>query len=211
MIKISEVVREIFYDDDNAKVAAGYDVLSVTNYARKIKPQVQEKLLVDVNLKSIVVALHRILKKFEKDKYNLAPNLQNISIHSNIVEITLEKNNKNIMIVNKLRKFLENHHAFYTLSSSVGEVTLLVDQDFLPRVRKIAEGEIIMTEENLSGITVKFGTRFIKQPMLFYELIKRVSLNQINIMEIASTATELTFFIDKNDTEKAVGLLSKFL
>ena len=54
--------------------------------------------------------------------------------------------------------------------------------------------------DRLSSIGVEFNRRYADIPGMLYMLIQRVALQNINLIEIASTYTEIMFFVDEADT-----------
>ncbi len=211
MEKISQKVEKYLMNDEDAKTALQNGVLSITKYAKKIQPLIAKELLKPVQLKSIVVTLHRLEKRFLKQNHEtVTVKLLSITIHPNLAELTYERTSANSAQVNKMVS--ETGATFFAQTSSINELTIIFDNSLLRQIftyfNKI---QPLYAEENLAGITVKFSNEYLQQPMLIYELVKRLSLNGVNITEVVSTATELTFVVSRELTEQTVALLSKFL
>ncbi|MDP2586682.1 MAG: hypothetical protein Q8P32_02830, partial [Candidatus Komeilibacteria bacterium] len=57
--------------------------------------------------------------------------------------------------------------------------------------------------------TVKFPEEFINLPNMLFAIEKRLAVKKINIIELVSTYTELTFVIDKKDVLPAIAQLER--
>ena len=54
--------------------------------------------------------------------------------------------------------------------------------------------------DHVSAVTVQFAKSYVDVPGMLYMLLQRVTLQNINLIEIASTYTEIMMFIDEADT-----------
>ena len=68
-----------------------------------------------------------------------------------------------------------------------------------------------MTEENLVSLTMTFSKDFYYTPGVIFNIIRNVAWENINIYEIVSTNTELTFIINKKDAMKGYKALEKLI
>ncbi|MCB1808441.1 MAG: hypothetical protein KDJ99_25805, partial [Candidatus Competibacteraceae bacterium] len=51
-----------------------------------------------------------------------------------------------------------------------------------------------------ASVGVQFGTHYADVPGMLYTLLQRVALQNVNLIEISSTYTEIVFFIAEEDT-----------
>jgi len=56
---------------------------------------------------------------------------------------------------------------------------------------------------NISGVSIKFNEKYSEIPGLLYYIIQQITLQNINIIEISSTFTELIIYVEKKDTRLA--------
>ena len=52
-------------------------------------------------------------------------------------------------------------------------------------------------------MTAKFSKRYLQTPGLLYRILHQVTMQNINLIEVASTATEFSIFINQADVELA--------
>ena len=60
-------------------------------------------------------------------------------------------------------------------------------------------------------MTIKIPIEAVEQVGLFYVITKALNWENINIIEIVSTLTEMTFIINENNTARAFDTLKKLV
>ena len=75
----------------------------------------------------------------------------------------------------------------------------MVDKKLAPTITKIVEKKTKYQNNNISSICVKFNKNYSNTPGLLYALMQKLTLQNINLIEIASTYSEFIFFIDNKD------------
>lgn len=214
MIKISEITKELLDQDDIVKSTAARGLLNLSAYARSIKPKVEEKLLKKVKVGSIVAALSRYVTDLAPSTFGHKNIIEQLSVHANLEGISFERTSTLSKRIGKVYNSFqnENNKPYITLTQGMNEITLVAESEiaqiFYKRLKNFPS---IYHKKNLVGITVGFDIAFMKIPNLFYSLIKRLAIKNINIIEIISTASELTFVLEKHSLQIALDQLQKSL
>lgn len=211
MITIAQLVEDILIHDDVALAAAKKGWLNLSSYARSVRPIVQEQLLKDVQEGTIITALSRIVAGLEDSKRPAANVVQSLVIHSNLEGMTYERTEDlSAEIRDIYARTTTADTSYLTVTQGIHEVTVIAEaptahvfRDSLKNARKIYD------KVNLVGITAKFKVGYLEVPNLIFSLTQRMAYKDINIIEIVSTATELTFVIDKKDLSSALSQLQK--
>lgn len=213
MINITDVVREILELDDTARTAMQRGLINYSSYARAIKSKVEDLCYKEVDEKSIVVSLSRISKEFSPKEQPQNIKLLNLSVHSDLEEISYTRTKESISKIKELYKLIpDDLETFFTTTQSISEITVIGAKDIIDEVKKLfKELEPTYNSTKLSGVTVKFPLKYLDVPNVIFEISKSIARKKINIIEQVSTTTELTFIINKKDTELAVSQLSKLL
>lgn len=63
--------------------------------------------------------------------------------------------------------------------------------------------------DGLSSLSIEFVSKYVGVPNIFYSFIRCLALRRINIVEMVSTYTELTFILDEKDLERAFRIIKK--
>ena len=83
-----------------------------------------------------------------------------------------------------------------------------IEQKFLD----ILKNETVLNvEEHLISLTMTFPKDFLHIPGVIFNIIRTIAWENINIFEIISTNTELTFIIHKSNAMKGYKALEKLI
>ena len=213
MIKISGVVEEILAGDDIAKEALKLGILNYSAYATHIKQRLETKLYKQVSKGAIVVALSR-LKNVVKNTPDYRPEviIDNINIQSPLAEISYEKTKETVKKTAAF-KMKPTDESFFTLTQGLGEITVICHQELLPQIDKhMGTQHRKGRYQNLAAVTVKFNeNEYIEIPNMIFTLVTAIAVRRINLIEIVSTYTELSFIVREKNLQETVNALSPFL
>ena len=89
------------------------------------------------------------------------------------------------------------------------EVSIITNEKCEKKLLDFLKGEKILNKEfDLVSLTISFhSSDFIETPGVIFTAIRKLAWNNINIFEIVSTMTELTFILKKKDSIKAYNVL----
>ena len=122
-------------------------------------------------------------------------------------------------LLNKIKNLysLVNFEKGDTLNIILGsnEVSIVTNEKYKDKFSNFLKGEKILNKEfDLVALTIVFGSKdFFDTPGILFTSTRKLAWEQINIYEIISTMTELSFILSKKDSMKAYnalqGLFSK--
>ncbi len=209
MIKISDVVRDILTSSEVALSAFSEGFLNLSGYAKVIRRDVEARAKKPVRVGSIVVALSR-LKKSEGKATKRKPLLpevaiEDLSVKSGLVEVAFDRTRENLARLRDLyRDPAINAGDFFMVTQGTGEITIIALESALPRITAVARpAKPKAVIRNLVGLTARFDPKYLEIPNVTFVFVRRLALKHINIVEIVSTYTELTFIIDQKDLQEA--------
>lgn len=219
MIKISDVVADILYSSEVALSAFHDGYLNLSAYAASICPDVEARAKKPVRVGSIVVALSRLKKSTgKKDKTHkrtsLLPDvaIENLSVKSGLAEIAFDRTAANLARLRELyRDPAISTGDFFMVTQGTGEITIIALDTVLPHIARVMRPGMAKAEiRNLVGLTARFDPKYLAIPNVIFTFVRRLALKRINIAEIVSTYTELTFIIDQKDLQEAFLALNEF-
>jgi aspartokinase len=128
-----------------------------------------------------------------------------IIIRSNLVEVTIRNSSFSIEKHKKLLDALDREKShFLTISQGVFETTFIASRELKNIILSFFDKNDIIGEfVNLASITIRLPKKTATTPGVFYYMIKSLSWEGINIVEIVSTYTELTIILNTNDINHA--------
>jgi len=212
MITISDSVKQIISGSDVALESMRAGILNNSAFAEQIRPEIESKVWKPVKKGSIVVALSRI-----KSQINNIPKLkpdviiESISVKSPLGEISFEKTKEVIRATSLLSAKLINENGFLTITQGINEITIIYPEhlkDIIIKHFKIKpKGEY----DNLMAVNCSFvEENYIEVPNMIFSLVSALASKRINIIEIVSTFTELSFIIRNKDMQETIDALKKY-
>lgn len=212
MIKISHAVETIVRSSETAFESLRTGTLSLSAYALRIKPDVERLCVKPVQTGSIVVALSRLAPTLAQEA-PIRPlvRIDDLSVTSPLCDLSYEKTSATLHAIKELeQQRIGSVHDFFTVTQGIHEVTIVCSQKHKDHVLSIV-GQPKALFENVTGISVRFDQKYLDEPNAMYTLMGTLSPLRINVLEIISTYTELTFIIHQQDTQRSVEALTQLM
>jgi aspartokinase len=207
----TDAVREILFHSDVPLEALRSGILNLSAYAEQILPEVEKLSWKTVQKNTVVVALSRLA-----NEVTAVPPLQpevildELSIKAPLADFTFERTDENLKKAQQLPSKLGLHNTqFFTVTQGINEITVIVSQERADEALEYLGVPPKAIFRNLVGITMRFREDYLGQPNVIYALLARLAKQRINLLEIVSTYTELTAFIEEHELDKAVAVLNK--
>lgn len=210
MISINDALMDIIQGYPLIEEGLSKGLINCSAYAREIRPQIEKKLYKPVTDGAIVMALKRISNKLIKQtSKKTSVNLSDLTVRSNLSEYTFLNSatlpEKISELFNRIRG---RKDSFCTLSEGIRETTLVISSELVGDLESILKTEsLVMKFQNLSTITIRLPKEVVYIPGVYYQILKMLAWQNINVIEVLSAYTELTIVIDNKDIDKAFSVL----
>ena len=214
MLKVSDIVRDIVFSSEPELTVLSRGLLNFSAYAKRIHGDVERRARKPVQLGTIVVALSRISGEI-LDEDPLLPQivLDGITVKSNLAEITFSKTSANRLRAQKL--VTENEFAqadFMTITYGASELAIFAPMSLVqPVLRNFKPDAPKLLLERLAALTVQFSNVYIETPNMYFALMRAIAVKKLNIVELISTFTELTFLVRQTDLNELFQLLNSLM
>lgn len=207
-------VREIIQKDPIAYEALGRDMLNTHSYARSIHEQVEEWCMKEVQVNTIVTALRRM----QPDTAGLAtlvPDffMEAISVRVGLAELAMVKGE----VSHKVGKWLDRQqhrpNEFFLTTRGNQETNFIFPERLLDALKKkhTLNGVLNGIVQGLAVVTLSYPSELTFEPNVGYALMRALALKHINVVEVISTYSEVSFVISKGDVDEALDSLQPFL
>ena len=216
MVTTSHLVKKYVSENAFLLEAMSKELISYGNLAEQLKPEIENELGKKVKESAIVMALRRYaeeLQGFDK-KIKKFSFKGEIIMRTNIIDFNVIKSNN---LLNKIKNIynLVNFDKGDTLNIILGsnEVSIVTNEKYKDKLSNFLKGEKILNKEfDLVALTIIFeGKNFLMTPGVIFTAIRKLAWEQINIFEIISTMTELSFILSKKDSMKAYNVLQELV
>lgn len=213
MVSISDALSEIIQAQPFIEEGLSRGIINYSAFAREVRPEIEKRLYKDIQEGTIVMALKRLSEKLSKDrsKPKARFNLTNLTVRSNLIEFTYLNSES---LVDKQRelfnKIADVKEIFCAVSQGIRETTFIADQQAAMMIERIFASEsLVIKIDNLSSITIHLPQEVVFIPGVYYQILKLIAWENINIVEVFSTYTELTIIFANADVDKAFSILKK--
>ena len=216
MVTVSHLVKKIVGENSFLMEAMGKELISYGNLAEQLKQEIEKELGKKIKEPAIIMALRRYaddLRDFDKKTRRFRFEGE-ILMRTNIMDFNIVKSNS---LLNKIKNLygLIDFERGDVLKIIVGnnEVSIITNEKYKEKLSNFLKGEKIINKEfDVVSLTLSFRSKdFIYTPGVVFTAVRNLAWNNINILEIVSTMTELTFILKKKDSIKAYNILSSLV
>jgi len=214
MERVSDAVQAIIEANPSLQFGLHHRLLNLSQVARFICPLVEARVLRPVRPSAILMSLSRLQRQWEaRDPAPLRSfRIERINIQGGLCALTLPRQPELFQKLGELLKRVQEEGGYLTLTEGVREVTVILDQrhaSLIPEVLHVTPRRI---HSNLTGLGVTFRKEYVDTPGLLYQLLQQLALQNINVIEVASTTTEFHIYLDDRDVHVAFeSLYNRFI
>ncbi len=214
MVTISHVVQKIVNDKIFILEPLSKGIISNVSLAEQLKPEIEEELNKKVKTHAIVMALRRYAEEIKKTHKDITFDYSSeIILKTDICDIALLRSPT---LFTKLKRFYDivdfEKGDILNIIHGRHEVVIVTNERYMKKSYELFKGEkIFNVEKNLVSLTLTFSYDFLHTPGVIYNVIRALAWDNINIYEIVSTNTELTFILNKKDSANAYRVLGRLV
>lgn len=211
MVTIAHLVEKIIEQKPFLQEGLSRGIINNAALAEELRPELERELKKKVKFSAVNMALRRLSEKLEHHCFptvRFAPDTD-IAIKSNLVEIILHKNKESQAFISKLSRLVGvDGGSFLTITQGLYEIMILTNQANERKIVAALPKRLIkMIIHDLSSLTLKIPPKSIETAGLFYLVTKTLNWENITIIDLVSTLTELTLIIHEEDAAKSFNLL----
>jgi aspartokinase len=204
MKKISDATREIVNANPLFHFGLHHRLLNLSQVARYILPLVEARAQKEVGESAVLMSLSRLQSALppvgEPEDYVL----NRIAIHSGLCSLTVFKTKRVQGELNRLYNAVRKQSGFISITESASEVTAIIDDRNFNMAEHMFSEPLRYVYRDIVAVGVKLSEEAISRPGVIYQLIGQVTLQHINIIEVASTATEFSIYVQSEDALMAM-------
>lgn len=183
-------------------------ILNLSAYAESIVPLVEKRLIKSVKRGSVITALSRMSAGISHVAPLRSPiHIEDLSIKSPLCELTYERSAEIIQNISQ-QSFQYRGKGFFTVTMGIGEVTMIIPQGLKEQIMKQFKSNPKGQYDNLCAITTRFSeNEYIEVPNMIYTMVAVLAGRRINLIEIVSTFTEISFIVRQKDLKNTIDVM----
>ncbi len=212
MVTISHLVAKMIEKKPFLEEALAQGIVNYAALAEKLTPFIEKELGKKVRYSAVMMAIRRFRETIERG-FVVGSNLKfkdtDITIKSDLVEITLLKSPSALQNVQKVYSIADNQRGdFLTVTQGIYEVMVICPKQLKSQVIKLFYSEKkLAVIDGLAALTLKLPVDAVDTIGYFYAVTKALNWDNINIVEIVSTFTEMTYVLKEDDVARAFDVL----
>lgn len=213
MLTVSQTVEEILQRSPFLTEAMHEGVANNAQIARRIKPEVEKRLMEEVSEGSIAMALHRLSKEIQRPLFGerFLKQMSDITVRSNLVEFACPASTELPHLLDVLSTSIHTRKdTFFNFSRGLHESLIIVSREFEKDVENILKGEKdVKKADGLSAITLRLPESSLNVPGVYYPILKALAMEGISFVEVMSVRTELSILFEEKDVDRAFSILKR--
>ena len=215
MVTVSHLVKKTVNSRPMLQEALIEGIVNFAYLAETLQPRIESEFGDEIKKSAIVMALRRYSEELRKKTIVQPPFKFNpeIVMKTNLCDICIVKTPSAQGKIRELYQIVD-YEKGDTLNIIQGnyEITIVVSQKHLEKLRKIFGGEKILNiEHDLISLTLSMTKEFLYTPGILSLVTRKLTWENINIFENISTMTELIFIVDQKDAVRAYNAFQEIL
>lgn len=215
MVTVSHLVKKYIAEHPIVEDAIREGILSNAALAEKIQRPLENELGKEIKLPAVVMALRReqeTIESYEKRHFK-AIHAKELLMKTNLIDITILKSRELFHILQQIYRSVD-YGKGDTLNIIHGnyEVSIITNEkhadDFLKLLKK---ERIIDIQRNLVSLSLTYNKEFVVTLGVIARITKKLAWENVNIIEIVSTTTELAIIVQEKDALRSYQALQQFL
>ena len=214
MKTIASCVQELLVARPFLEEALSRDIINYSALAKDLNQPISDLLRKPVKDGAIMMALRRYTpptsKKNELYLKQIFKDLGDITVRSNLTDFTFY--NSKTLIHNHSKVLAEidaDRQVFYAFTRGIHESNIIVSSTKKNTIESIFEHETqIATQDQLSAISINLPKGNSKIVGLYYQIFKRLALENVTLYEVLSTTNEFTILVEDHLIDKAFSVIN---
>ena len=213
MASVSSIVKDMVNGNKLLHEATCQRILNYAAVAEKIKERVEKEFGKPVKESAIVMALRRYSETAAAKDAVRQPSIKSeIIMKTGIAYLSFSKMPDFLEKLRTFYKELDPRRDIFNVIQGNYETAIITNGKYMQRLKKLLEtGSISVNERELVSISITFAKDFSYTPGIIFSVTRKLYWEGINIFEIITTPTELTFLFHQKDAMKAYNAINELM
>ncbi|MGZ8287874.1 MAG: hypothetical protein ACXW2U_01345 [Telluria sp.] len=215
MLSIATKVEQIVSESPFLTEGMALGLINLSELARQLRPQLESDLWKPVGQAAVVMALRRVSERLPPpDKAHqimIAPRSGELTTRTELTISTYRLSDDSNECQRQLLALAEPFPGmFVTVTRGVSEVLVVCSRPLLHLVENAFEGERLLARvDNLTALTLRLNPDTQKTPGVYHAVLKKLAWDNISVVNMMCTFSELTILLEQSQTGPAFSVLSK--
>jgi aspartokinase len=209
MNKTSDVLESVITSNPELLFGFNHGLFNLTQLASFLKPIVAARAKREVSEKALLMALSRMQRQRSETPTKRTADfaIERVSVNTDLYIATFYKSRENHSAVVSLYKQVHKQDGYMSVSESSSEITVIVEDEFHEAIKQLFPTKPLAECRGAVSIGIRFHKRYLNVPGYLYKVLQVLTLQNINILELSSTMTEISVYVDPKDTQLAMATI----
>lgn len=207
MIKVSDALRDIVYGNQTLRFGLSQNLFNLSQLAKYLVPLIRAKAKKEVKSTAILMALSRLQRAETKSRAQPQFEIKKLAVNSGLTVATFTKTKALHQQVNNFYSRVQGGGASLTISEGTTQVTIIYDSELTPLRVKLIKETPFQEANGVGSLSVRFDESYLKAPGFIYLILQQLYFQNLNVIELTSTATELIIYLVEDDVQTAFDTL----
>ncbi|MBL7054535.1 hypothetical protein ISS05_02145 [Candidatus Woesearchaeota archaeon] len=215
MVTTSHLVKKLLENKPFLLEGLSKGMISHSSLAEELKPKIEGELNKKVKDAAIIMALRRYSEELNEKlmlskKFNFSGE---INMKTHICDFNVLKTQPLLAKIKSLYNLVDFEKGdFLNIIVGNNEVSIVINEKHKDKLLKFLKDEKIINKEfGLVALNITFSGDFIHTPGIIFQVVRKLAWENINVFEVISTMTELTFIIGKKDSMNSYDIMDQLV
>lgn len=212
MITVSHVVKDILHRQVFLQEAINRGIVSYNLLAKYLKPEIEAELGREVKQSAIVMALRRNSDKIKQSFSEPSFSYSIETIKTDICYVVLEESPYLLNKIQNLYPIIDfKKGGILNIIQGNYEVAIITNKKYREELLDLLHDEKILGNiDDLVSISLTYSKNFLFTPGILYDVSRFMAWENINVIDMILTKTELSLIINKRDLMRCYKTLGRF-
>ena len=212
MTTISHAVKEILNRQIFLQEAINNEIVSYNKLANHLKPKIESELGTEAKHSAIVMAIRRHAEKSKNIVQTAKFSYFIETIKTDICYVSLEESSTLLPKIQTLYSIVDfKKGGILNIIQGNFEITIITNKRYREELLDILHDEkVLETVDEIVSISLTYSKEFLFIPGVLYDVVRLIAWENINIIDIILTSTEMSIIIAKKDLMRCYEILGRF-
>ena len=211
MIRVSDALHDIIQKNQTLQFGLAEELFNLSQLAKYLVPAIKARTKKELQPSAVVMALSRYQKREKKRRAQPRFEIKKLSTNSGLVVSSFLKTRSIHRAVNDFYSKVQESGGSLTITEGTSEVTVIYDEEFLSLRKRTIRDTPVEERTGVGSLSVRFDRAYLETPGFIYLVLQQLYFQNLNVVELSSTATEMVLFLAEEDVRLAFDtLFSKF-
>lgn len=203
MLNLHTVITGIIENNTFLKTGIHYDVFNLAKLAIFLKPTIELQLEKTISDESIHMQLSRIRRNWLFKEWNCNISLSWVHLQPRLCICIFYKNHLVYQDIKDFTSYVHENNGYFIYTESLDKITIIFEEKFLEVMKNYISWKPLEVFIKISWISSRFEKNHRTESWFLYTLTQQLYFQNISIIEVISSDTEIIFYVLENDAKQA--------